>query len=507
MLASSPIPLCLEPNLSAFPSSYPAHALEPKARQTLALHALARLQPVVRLAAEHDVSPKFVYQQAAKAREALDQAFEPHAKEDETLFNFPVTKERVRQIVLCLLLGVHASAQEVRQFFSDVWDYSISIGTIHNIAAAAVVRARQVNNREDLSQIRVGAHDEIFQGDPVLVGIDPFSTYCYLLAQEPSRDATTWGCHLLDLVAKGFRPEYTVADFGKGLRAGQVEAMPQTPCWGDVFHAECDLGRAAFYLENRAWGAIQAREKLERQMDRAKKGSQGNVFSKPLALARANEARATQLADDIQILNRWLREDVLNLVGPGLADRRALYDFIVSELKAREELAPHRLRPVRVALENHREELLAFAERLEAQLLQIARNRQVSLEDLRALYELNGLSEDDSRYWQRKAELEKRLGWAAFQTLWHDLQAVLGQLVRASSLVENFNSRLRCYFFLRRQLGPDYLELLRFYFNHRRYPRSRKEYRVGKSPAEILSGKTHPHWLEQLGFTRFHCAA
>ena len=33
-------------------------------------------------------------------------------------------------------------------------------------------------------------------------------------------------------------------------------------------------------------------------------------------------------------------------------------------------------------------------------------------------------------------------------------------VVRASSLVENLNSRLRSYFFLRRQLGKDYLTLL-----------------------------------------------
>ncbi len=28
--------------------------------------------------------------------------------------------------------------------------------------------------------------------------------------------------------------------------------------------------------------------------------------------------------------------------------------------------------------------------------------------------------------------------------------------------------------------------------------------RVGQSPAELLTGQTHPHWLELLGYTRFH---
>jgi hypothetical protein len=75
--------------------------------------------------------------------------------------------------------------------------------------------------------------------------------------------------------------------------------------------------------------------------------------------------------------------------------------------------------------------------------------------------------------------------------------------VRASSVIENLNSRLRSYFFLRRHLGPDYLALLQFFLNHRRFLRSEHPERVGKSPAELLSGQSHPHWLQMLGFTLF----
>jgi hypothetical protein len=75
---------------------------------------------------------------------------------------------------------------------------------------------------------------------------------------------------------------------------------------------------------------------------------------------------------------------------------------------------------------------------------------------------------------------------------------------RASSLVENLNSRLRSYFFLRREIGHGYLDLLRFFPNHRRFLRSDRPERVGKSPAELLTGQTQPHWLELLGYTRFH---
>jgi hypothetical protein len=71
-------------------------------------------------------------------------------------------------------------------------------------------------------------------------------------------------------------------------------------------------------------------------------------------------------------------------------------------------------------------------------------------------------------------------------------------VVRASSVIENLNSRLRNYFFLRRKVGPDYLVLLQLRFQRSEHPE-----RVCKSPAELLRGALHAHWLELLGHTRF----
>ena len=497
-------PRLLEDNLSI--PRFPAEVLDPQARKALAIKALARTQPLTRLADQNQVSRKFLYQQAAKADNALDAAFSRSTPDDKVLFEYQVTAARLRQVILSLLLNTHGSYQGVQHWLRDVWDREISLGTIHNIVAGVVDQARKINHQEDLSRIRIGAQDEIFQGDPVLVGIDPNSTYCYLLAQEPSRDATTWGYHLLELVQRGFNPDYTVADFGTGLRAGQAEAMPGVPCWGDVFHAEREVGMMVRYLENRALGTISHRDKLQRKMDRAKHRQQGQPLSKKLALSRQEEAQAVSLADDLQLLWQWMKE-LLALVGPPLAERRELYDFLVSELRAREDRAPHRIRPVRIALENRREALLAFVERIEQGITQIAQKHQVSPQAVRALYELGAIPVEVPGRWQREDELRKQLGAAHFPVRQDLAEFLEHDIVRASSLVENLNSRLRTYFFLRRELGKDYLELLRFFLNHRPYLRSRKEARVGKSPAELLAGNPQPHWLEQLGFTRFRRAA
>ncbi|MBA3604285.1 MAG: hypothetical protein H0W50_11775 [Parachlamydiaceae bacterium] len=84
---------------------------------------------------------------------------------------------------------------------------------------------------------------------------------------------------------------------------------------------------------------------------------------------------------------------------------------------------------------------------------------------------------------------------------------MLNNTVRANSLVENLNSRLRTYFTLRREVGGEYLQFLQFFLSHRRFMRSEYKERVGKSPTELLTGESHKHWLEMLGFELFKKAA
>ena len=116
---------------------------------------------------------------------------------------------------------------------------AISVGTVHEVLQGVTQQAGVINQQQDLSGIRVGLHDEIFHGGkPVLAGVDAHSTYCYLLAAEPHRDADTRGVHLLDAARQGLNPAYTIADAGQGLRAGQRAARGDTPCHGDVFHIQ-----------------------------------------------------------------------------------------------------------------------------------------------------------------------------------------------------------------------------------------------------------------------------
>ncbi len=168
-------------------------------RKDLAIRALARSATISDLSARHGVSRKFVSQQARKAGRALDDVFLSGAPEDEVLFQLTVTKTWLRQVVVALTLICRSSYRGVVEFLRDLLGMPISIGTVHHMLQLATRQAGVVNHDQDLSGIRVGLHDEIFQGaKPVLAGVDAASTYCYLLAMAEHRDADTWGVHLLD---------------------------------------------------------------------------------------------------------------------------------------------------------------------------------------------------------------------------------------------------------------------------------------------------------------------
>jgi hypothetical protein len=494
----------------AMPHGCPAKALAPSQRLTLGLQAVAGTQTITGLADAFDVSRKFVYQQAATARAALAEAFTASTTaEDAVLFHLPITKAWLRQATLGLVLICHSSYRGVVEFYRDLLDVKLPVGTVHHIVREAIAKARPYNLGQNLAPVAIAGLDEIFQnGQPVLVGADVASTYCFLLSGEDRRDAETWGIRLLEAQDRGLAPQATIADFGGAIRVGQNHALPGVPCRGDVFHALQALRPVVTYLENRAYDTIAAHDKLQQQKTKLQRQARRDQVSQVQRLGRKTflaaqaQGQAIALADDVAFLAHWLHHEVFAVSALPYADRCALFDFILQELQARQPLCPHRLGPVCSLLSNHREQLLAFAAQLEQDLAHLAADFHVPVSVVRALLELETLDARQPQRWQKEAALRQRLRHR-FYLLQEAVHEVVQQVVRASSVIENLNSRLRSYFFLRRHVGSDYLVLLQFFLNHRRFLRSEHRERVDKSPAELLTGQHHPHWLEMLGYTRF----
>ncbi|MGI4943270.1 MAG: hypothetical protein ACRYHQ_22365 [Janthinobacterium lividum] len=426
-------------------------------------------------------------------------AFSPAVPDSEVLFELAVTKIWLRQVIVGLTLICRGSYRGIVEFLRDLLGVSISVGCVHDVLQAATRKASAVNHDQGLSGIRVGLHDESFQGaTPVLAGFDAASTYCYLLAAEERRDADTWGVHLLDAAEQELDSDYTIADAGQGLRAGQRAAWGDTPYHGDVFHIQCQCGELASTLARLAQGATSRRRTLQAKMGRTGLQGPDDELATQLAQARQTEAQAHELARDIRTLTQWLRHDVLAFAGPTLATRQALFDLLVEELVQRVPADARRIRPVRVALQNQRDALLAFAGVLNGKLADIAHVHAIAEPLVREACLLHRLPSTSPAYWQRWNRLRTQIG-GKFHALFDAVSQAMADTPRSSSLVENLNSRLRSYFTLRRHLGGSYLDLLRFFLNHRCFLRSRHAERQGKSPGELMTGQGHPHWLTLLG--------
>lgn len=221
--------------------------------------------------------------------------------------------------------------------------------------------------------------------------------------------------------------------------------------------------------------------------------------------AKRREAGLVARAHDVKILLQWFSHDVLALAGPDLAVRQELFDFIETELKQRAGKQYPTIRKLRTALHNQRDQLLAFAGVLDQKLAAIAHRFELPLQAVRDVCLLHRKPTTSNDYWERWNQLHGQLS-SKFYGVMEAVGDALKQTPRASSMVENLNSRLRNYFFLRRSLGGNYLSLLQYFLNHRCVIRSRVPERMGKSPKQLLAGWPHPHWLELLGFKRFQRA-
>ncbi|BDM83815.1 hypothetical protein [Acaryochloris marina] len=229
--------------------------------------------------------------------------------------------------------------------------------------------------------IKQGLHDEIFQGSlAVLTGVDAFSTYCYLLKAAEHRDEETWGWYLLEIQARGFDPDNTIADVAKGLRAGQKAVLSDTPCHGDVFSIFKQFKDFVLSLTRKVQRATSSRVDQEEDIVRAQLAQEPtrSMTSKWVHLKR-REKRLLTLLIDVKILFQWMVHDVLKLAGPTLSVRQELFDFIKEELQQRNDGEFPMLRKLLKALHNQRDQLLAFSGVLDQKPAEISKRLDVPL--------------------------------------------------------------------------------------------------------------------------------
>jgi hypothetical protein len=303
---------------------------------------------------------------------------------------------------------------------------------------------------------------------------------------------------------RGFHPDATIADAGRGWRAGHARALPTTAGRGDVLPALPAGAATLTALANRAYQASATRSQRERPQTQGpdRRGRRDLRVAQQRRPARPAAAPAVAGADAVARRRRWLRQDVLAVAGPGSGDRCARYACVRAELRARASPAPPRLPELCVRRHQQRDDLLACAGQLDQELATVAQQFQRAASQMRAVRPVQALPEQDPRRWPQEAALRRQLR-GRFPALDVAVAERVRQTVRARSVVEHLNSRWRTYCFRRRPVGPDYLALLQCFRNHRRFLRREHPERVEKSPRARRPGPPPASWWELRGLPRF----
>lgn len=448
-------------------------------------------ESVSNISEEYKINREFVYNQKKRIAELLES--------EETFIKTPAVildKSMIEKIIVGCMLVCKASTEDTQRFMDWIFKIWVSIGKISTTINKAASKAEQWNKSIDLSEIKIGANDEIFQGNkPVLVGVEPQTTFTYLLEGVENRDSTTWGYKLLEKEKnQGLKLETTVNDGGSGLRKGIKDAFPEIETQIDTFHTGYDFSKAVLSAERYAYKKIKDEESLKKKAVKWKKPE--NFEKYQAAIIKTSES--IQIYDNLSILYSWIVE-LLQIGGYFYEERTELLRFIIEQIEGLPKKNAYLEKALKFLKQNICE-ILQFVKKAEILMDKMAIEENIGIDVLKKMWKQLGYSPESAEYNYLEAEIGELLGtrYLKIREKWNKFISV--NVVRASSIVECINSLIRPYLFLKKAVPGKFLALLQFYFNTRKYRRSRKFERVGKSPIELLTGQIHGNPLEILGY-------
>jgi len=407
-----------------------------------------------------------------------------------------LNKQTIDRMILSLTLDCQSPNSGIVRFFETVIrEVSVSAGYISGVLAKAAERARNFDDGICLSQIRQGANDEIFQcGAPVLTGIDPESTYTYLLEAASDRTAEAWAIYLDDRKEKGLNLETSINDCGAGLMAGIPQVFPNVEIQADVFHALYTMGKEVSKLERCAYKLIKSESDLENNLASKRPRAKNKEALKEI---QPKTAEAIRIYDFVFTLFTWLKE-LLSFSGYNMSESMALGEWILQEMDVFAD-STSGLRAEIAKMRKMLPSLLSFLGRLEREMEMIANEKKLPIEGFHLMYRQLAYDYGSMKSSELIYKQTLLLG-GRYEEARNEFDLLLNGIKKASSLVENLNGRIRVFIEVKRIIPISFFVLLKVYFNTRRYKRSRRKERIGKSPLELLTGTPQPEFLEALGF-------
>lgn len=432
---------------------------------------------VTELSREYGVSRKFLYELQHKAIACIRDGLLPQQPGRKAASNqVEIDDDFVRRAIAISMSVVPGTVRTVQLLLELLFGVHRSTGYISQTAKQLGGDALEYTQGLSLPLQALGEADEIFQGrKPCLTLVDGRSFLVLSLTAQQSRDATTWGCVLLDVQKQGVQLVDVVSDGARGIRAGVKEAGLAIPLRPDLFHLIREAHRVTQRLEKQAYRAMKAAErarraKQEQEMPNRRRGAPLKV-KVDLPQAEAQESQAIEHLDAWEWLFREIRQAIepINIQGQ-IASSRQVRQTVETALDLLKTLDNQTIQDCADQLLINLDELVAPLEWLEQAL---APWRE----------ELHPHTEAFIIWaWQHQYALDltpDQVLSAHHQPVVLAFWNALSLFHRSSSLAESLHSWLRPYLQVHRGVPDWLLPLLQLVWNHHPFQRGKRQ---GKSP-------------------------
>ena len=303
-----------------------------------------------------------------------------------------------------------------------------------------------------------------------------------------------------------------VKDAALGIEAGVREIFPGAEQRDDCFHALYEMGKLKRQLEQRAYGAIRRVDEIQASIDKLKYRGRADKRRQLAQKQRWEQQRcdeAIELFDPFEAAQRQATEamEVVDLERGILRDASWMRAEIQAAAAKMLDMDDDKCRKVGRYINNRAPGLSLYAQQMNAELAEVASRYGWQVTILACII-LRLIAELDrrKRMWCRRQDRQYLLGAYGVlkQMAGPDTDAVLSDVeqvfihrYRASSAIEGFNAALRPYLYVHKGVTQGFLELFRFYYNHRQRRWGRHK---GTSAHEALTGETVGDWLTWLGY-------
>ena len=402
-------------------------------------------------------------------------------------------KQIEKTIIACYII-CKGSLNDTQDFLKDIYNYNCSIGKISNVIKKYSVKARKFNESIDLSNIKVGANDEIFKASkPVLVGVEPKSNYIYLMELEEKRDGVTWWFHLEQKSKyQGLKLDKSINDAGKGLNKGINDSFDnKCKIQPDLFHCKRDFSRGVKSLERKAYSKIEEEYKIQKKY--LKNKCDRKIYRKIINSTKISIDNYDNCHKLFELFDKCTK-----IGGYNYLERKEKLNIIILELEKYKEINSY-IKKFYNFLENNSESLLMFVEEFYYRLQLISLKENIDPEVFKLMWKQYVLNKYSEKYNKIEIEILNLIGnnYTKARNLFNQL---IEDTIRASSSVENINSLLRPYLDLKKSPNQNFLNLMQLYFNTRKFKRSNLTFKIGYSPLELYTKKDQLDFMEILGF-------